>query len=138
MTSDKLTQALVDMLDANKPDPSITVADARSGEEIELPIISVDCSDPEPHSLAMPGVNKIQVAIIFRANLADKSRSVCRGWLDSIEQLINQPEIVRDYITASGNGIQCDYIHLPTFGTRWDESTFEAESRGESFVVRSA
>ena len=55
MTTDKLTNALIAILEPVKPDASITVADARRLEEIDLPTIAVDVGDPEKHSLALPG-----------------------------------------------------------------------------------
>lgn len=139
MTTDKLTQALVDLLDANKPHASLTVTDARSLDDIELPTIAVDCGDPEPHSLAMPGVQRVPVSIVLRAHAGDDAdRPTLKSWADSIEKLINQPETVRDYITASGNGLACHMIQFASGGTSWDQSVFEARFNGDAMTTRTS
>lgn len=138
-TADRLSQALVDLLDANKPHASISVRDGRDSSDIDLPTIAVDCGDPEPHSLAMPGVNRIPVSVVLRMNFGDGvDRSGASSWGDSIEQLLNDPTVVATYITASGNGVRCDYCHIPSAGTRWVDSTFEMSFSGEALVVRTS
>lgn len=134
--TDKLTQALIDLLDANKPHASITVHDGRSLEEVELPLLVVDCGSPEPHSLAMPGVNRIPVQVVLRVHAGDSGDTTVKAWLDTVEKLIYQPDVIRGYITASGNGLQCDMIQFSSSGTRWEERIFEAVFSGEALVVR--
>ena len=140
MTADKLSQSLYDLLDANKPDTSISVRHGRDSNEIEFPCLVVDCGEPQPHSLAMPGVNRIPVSIVLRCNFGDEgmSHEVVSDWADSIEKLVNNPDVLKTYIGASGNGIQCDYIHLASGGSRWEDSTYECVFNGDALVVRTA
>jgi hypothetical protein len=139
MTTDKLTNALIAILDAGKPSASITVADARSLDGIELPTIAVDVADPERHSMAIPGVMKCPVSITLRAHSGeDATRANLTTWADAIEKLINSPTDIRDGITSSGLGIQCDFFKLDGGATRWEETTFEAVFSAEAWVVRTA
>lgn len=139
MTTDKLTNALVAILEAGKPSADITVADARTLDGIELPTIAVDIAEPERHSLAIPGVMKCPVSIVLRAHSGDDAtRANLTTWADAIERLINNPSDIRDGITNSGLGIQCDFFKLDGGATRWEETTFEASFSAEAWVVRTA
>jgi hypothetical protein len=139
MTTDKLTAALMALFETNKPHESITVRDARSFSDVALPEIVVECEKPDIHSAALVGVNKTPVNIILRAHAGDsESRATLTTWARTIEFLIERPEILRDYITASGQGIRCDYVQFPSGGTGWDDKIFEATFSGEAWVVRTA
>ena len=86
MTTDKLTNALIAILEPIKPDASITVVDARAMSGIDLPTIAVDVGDPERHSLAMPGIMKCPVDIALRCHSGDgETRATLKTWADTIE-----------------------------------------------------
>lgn len=139
MTTDKLTNALIAIIDAIKPDASITVVDARGLDDIDLPTIAVDVGDPERHSLAIPGVMKCSVEITLRAHSGDDAdRATLKTWADAIERAINGPEVTRDAITNSGLGLKCDYFQVDGGSTRWEETTFEAAFTAEAWVVRTS
>jgi hypothetical protein len=139
MTTDKLTNALIAILDPVKPDASITVVDARNIAEIDLPTIAVDVGEPERHSLAIPGVMKCPVDITLRAHSGDGvTRATLKTWADTIEKAINGTSTIRDSITASGLGVQCDYFQMNGGSTRWEETTFEAVFTAEAWIVRTA
>jgi hypothetical protein len=113
MTTDKLTNAIIAILEPIKPDASITVADARQLGDIDLPTIAVEVADPERHSLALPGVQKCAVTITLRAHPGDgETRATLKIWADTIEKAINGTSTVRDAITSSGLGVQCDYFQM--------------------------
>lgn len=137
MTTDKLTNALIAILEPIKPDASITVVDARRLLDIDLPTIAVDVGEPERHSLAIPGIMKCPVEITLRAHSGDTAdRATLKTWSDTIEKAINSPSTTRDAISSSGLGIQCDYFQMSGGGTRWEETTFEASFTAEAWVVR--
>lgn len=139
MTTDKLTNALIAILDASKPDASITVADARSLDEVDLPTIAVSIGNPERHSLAVPGVMKCAVEITLRAHSGDDDdRATLTTWADEIEQLINGPDTIRDAISNSGLGLLCYLFKLDGGATEWDETTFQAQFTAESWIVRTS
>ncbi len=139
MTTDKLTNALIAILEPIKPDASITVVDARAMSAIDLPTIAVDVGDPERHSLAIPGVMKCPVDIVLRCHSGDgETRATLNTWADTIEKAINGPNVTRDAITNSGLGIQCDFFQLNGGSTRWEDTTFEAAFSAEAWVVRTS
>jgi hypothetical protein len=139
MTTDKLTNALIALLDANNPDASITIADARALDGIELPTIAVSVGSPERHSLAIPGVIKCAVEITLRAHSGDDAdRETLTTWADDIEQLINAPETIRDAISNSGLGLLCYLFKMDGGETSWEETTFEAKFTAECWIVRTS
>ena len=139
MTTDKLTNALIAILEPAKPDASITVADARGIDEIDLPTIAVDVGDPERHSLALPGVMKCPVEITLRCHTGDgDSRSTLKTWADTIEKAINSPSDMRDSINSSGLGVHCDYFQMDGGSTRWEDTTFEATFTAEAWIQRTS
>lgn len=139
MTTDKLTNALIAILEPIKPDASITVADARAQEAIELPCIAITVNDPERHSLALPGVMKCPVEIVLRAHPGDgETRSTLKSWADTIERAINLPEQIRDDITSAGLDVKCDVFLFDGGSTSWDETTFEATFSAEAWIQRTA
>jgi hypothetical protein len=139
MTTDKLTNALIGIIDAIKPDADITVADGRGLADIDLPCIAISIEEPERHSLAIPGVMKCPLTITLRAHYGDgETRETLTDWADAIEQAINLPSQIRDAITESGEGLQCDFFQTNGGSTQWEESTFEAAFTAEAWVVRTA
>jgi hypothetical protein len=137
MTTDKLSNALVAILEAIKPDAAITVVDARSVDEIDLPTVAVDVAEPEKHSLALPGVMKCPVTITLRAHSGDgKTRDELKTWADTIEKAINSPTGTRDSLTYSGEGILCHYFQMDGGSTRWEDTTFEASFTAEAWIQR--
>lgn len=139
MTTDKLTNALIAILEPIKPDSSITVADARGLDAIDLPTIAVDVGEPERHSLAIPGVMKCAVEITLRAHSGDDAdRATLKTWADTIEKAINGPDAIKAAITNSGLGIQCDFFQMNGGSTRWEETTFEAVFTAEAWIVRTS
>lgn len=139
MTTDKLTNALVALMEAVKPDESLTVADARAIAEIDLPTIAVDVQEPERHSAALPGVMKCPVQIAMRCHSGDDvDRATLKTWADTIERHLNGVNYVRDYITGSGLGIQCDFFQMDGGSTKWEDNVFEATFTAEAWVIRTA
>jgi hypothetical protein len=139
MTTDKLTNALIAILEPIKPDASITVVDACAQADIDLPTIAVDVGEPERHSLAIPGVMKCPVEITLRCHSGDGvTRANLKTWADTIEKSINGPDVVKSAITNSGLGIQCDHFQMNGGATRWEETTFEAAFTAEAWVVRTS
>lgn len=137
MTTDKLTNAIIAILEPVKPDASITVVDARGMEGIDLPTIAVDVGDPERHSLALPGVMKCPVEITLRAHTGDgESRATLKTWADTIEKAINSPSEMRDALTYSGEGFLCHYFQMDGGSTRWEDTTFEASFTAEAWIQR--
>lgn len=139
MTTDKLTNALIAILEPIKPDSSITVVDARSVSEIDLPTIAVDVGEPERHSLALPGVMKCPVEITIRAHTGDgETRATLKTWADAIEQAINGTANVAGLISGSGLGVQCHHFQMDGGSTRWEDTTFEAVFTAEAWIQRTA
>jgi hypothetical protein len=139
MTTDKLTSALIAILEPVKPDSSITVVDARAQADIDLPTIAVDVGEPERHSLAIPGVMKCPVEITMRCHSGDgETHTTLKTWADTIERNLNGQTSVRDAINGTGLGLQCDYFQLDGGSTRWEDTTFEASFTAEAWIVRTA
>lgn len=139
MTTDKLTSALVSLLEAVKPDASLTVVDARSQDPVDLPTIAVSIEKPEGHSSALPGVQKCPVTITLRVHSGDnESRATLVTWADSIEQKMNDPQAIKNAINGGGFGLQCDHWKYEGGSTQWNETVFEAELSAEAWVVRTS
>ena len=139
MTTDKLTNALIAILEPVKPDASITVVDARAMDDIDLPTIAVDVGDPERHSLALPGVMKCPVEITLRCHSGDgETRATLKTWADTIERNINGTANVASLISGTGLGVQCDFFQMDGGSTRWEDATFEAVFTAEAWVVRTS
>ena len=139
MTTDKLTSALVAIIEAIKPDDDITVRDARSMGEIDLPTIAIDVKAPEKHSLAMPGVMKCGFDIIMRCHGGDDdSRATITSWANTLEQELNEPSEIRDAVTNEAAGMTCHFIQVEGGSTKWDDTTMETTFSGEAWIVRTA
>lgn len=138
MTTDKLTNALIGLLTPIAPD-DVPVVDARMQTEKTLPQIAVSVGEPEPHSSAMPGVQKCPVTITLEAHPGDgQTRETLTEWADSIEQALNEPDTVKDAITESDEGLQCDFWFYHGGTPTWDGSTFQADVTAEAWVVRTS
>lgn len=138
MTTDKLTNALIGILTPVAPD-DVPVVDARMQTEKTLPQIAVSVEDPEPHSAAMPGVQKCAVTVTIEAHPGDgESRATLKTWADAIEQALNDPAEVKFSITSSGQGLQCDFWRFFGGAPTWDGSTFQAEITAEAWIVRTS
>jgi len=139
MTTDKLTNALIALLEPVKPDASITVVDARAISDIDMPTIAVDVGEPERHSLALPGVMKCPVEITLRAHSGDgETRATLKTWADTIERNINGTTNVASLISGTGLGVQCDFFQMDGGSTRWEETTFEAVFTAEAWIQRTS
>ena len=58
-TSQRLKLAIIAALDANSPNATISIVDAKNRDDIELPVLAVDIESVEAHSETLPIVERI-------------------------------------------------------------------------------
>jgi hypothetical protein len=88
-TTQRIKDALIVLLDDNKPDESISVVDARQRVEIELPVLAVDVTGTAAHSVALSMVTQAEVQITLRHHSGDEAEADIPAWIDCIESLLH-------------------------------------------------
>ena len=119
-TSQRLKLSFIETLDREKPDPNISVVDAKARAVFELPLIAIDIASVEPHSQALQHVERIGIVAVLRVHAGDDDD--IDSWIDQIESTLTD---VSEMKSAMGGMVK---VYSWTYGgssQEWDESILE-------------
>lgn len=130
-TSQRIKLSLIAVLDAAKPDESITVVDAKQRIELALPLLAVDVISTTAHSEALQNVEKIELVATLRVHSGDNED--IDGWIDQIETALTDvsflkaatSDLVKVYAWTYSGSVQ-----------EWDESVLEVSFTVETMCSR--
>jgi hypothetical protein len=88
-TTQRIKDALIELLSDNKPDESISVVDARQRAEIELPVLAVDVVGAAALSTTLSMVTQAEAQITLRHHSGDEDDADIPTWIDCIESLFH-------------------------------------------------
>jgi hypothetical protein len=132
-TSQRLKNAVILALENNNPDPSIAIVDAKVRLDIELPVLAVDVESVTAHSEALQDVERVKIAVTFRAHIGDEQPGTVDGWIDSIEAILSN----EDQMKIIGSGLLRMFSFVYDGSTQdWDESIIEITFSAESLCAR--
>jgi hypothetical protein len=132
-TAQRLKSAVIDYLDEVKPDESIAVSDANARAEIAPPVIAVDVSGVEPHSVVLAHVQRCTLEVTLRAHSGDEDEADIDSWIDQIESALNDPTSLK---SLCSDRIRIDHWLYQGSEQDWDESTLEVKFSVECLCVR--
>lgn len=132
-TSQRLKTAILSVLETNKPDESISIADAKSRAGIELPVLAVDIESAAAHSEALQVVERVRVVTTLRVHVGDEEDGTIDDWIDQVEAILAD----EDGIKESGDGLLRIFSFVYEGSTQnWDESILEVTFSAESLCAR--
>lgn len=130
-TSQRIKLSLIAVLDAAKPDESITVVDAKQRSELALPLLAVDVISTTAHSEALQNVEKIELVATLRVHSGDNED--IDGWIDQIETALTDVSFLK---AATSDLVK---VYAWTFSgsvQEWDESILEVSFNIETMCSR--
>jgi hypothetical protein len=130
-TSQRIKLSLIAILEASKPDESISVVDAKQRNELALPLLAVDVTSATAHSEALQNVERIELTATLRIHAGDDED--IDGWIDQIETILNDvsfmkaatSDLVKVYAWTYSGSVQ-----------EWDESILEVAFSIETLCSR--
>ena len=130
-TSQRIKLSLIAILEASKPDESISVVDANQRNELALPLLAVDVTSATAHSEALQTVERIELTATLRVHAGDDEDT--DGWIDQIETILNDvsfmkaatSDLVKVYSWTYSGSVQ-----------EWDESILEVAFSIETLCSR--
>jgi uncharacterized protein (DUF2344 family) len=132
-TSQRLKAAIITALQANSPDPAISIVDAKIREEIQLPVLAVDIESVEPHSEALQDVERIAAVATLRIHIGDEEPGTLEGWTDSLEAIFADEELIKN----EGQSLLKIFSFVYQGSVQaWDENILEITFSAESLCAR--
>jgi hypothetical protein len=130
-TSQRIKLSLIAVLEASKPDESISVVDAKQRNELALPLLAVDVTSAAAHSEALQNVERIELTATLRVHAGDDED--IEAWIDQIETILNDvsfmkaatSDLVKVYSWTYSGSVQ-----------EWDESILEVAFSIETLCSR--
>ena len=130
-TSQRIKLSLIAVLNAAKPDESITVVDAKQRGELSLPLLAVDVTSTTAHSEALQNVERIELTATLRVHSGDDED--IDAWVDQIETVLTDvsfmkaatSDLVKVYAWTYSGSVQ-----------EWDESVLEVSFTIETLCSR--
>lgn len=130
-TSQRIKLSLIAVLNAAKPDESITVVDAKQRGELALPLLAVDVTSTTAHSEALQNVERIELTATLRVHSGDDED--IDAWVDQIETVLTDvsfmkaatSDLVKVYSWTYSGSVQ-----------EWDESVLEVSFTIETLCSR--
>ena len=92
-TSQRIKLSLIAVLNAAKPDESITVVDAKQRGELSLPLLAVDVTSTTAHSEALQNVERIELTATLRVHSGDDED--IDAWVDQIETVLTDVSFMK-------------------------------------------
>lgn len=132
--SQQIKTAVIDYLSECGLDESISIVDADSRAEIELPVLAVDVPSIEAHSTALSMVHRADVELTLRSHVGDDSESDVLAWSDQIESALHDSSGLAAVFSDAALT-----VYEWTYGgskTEWDESTSEVTFTASVLVQR--
>jgi hypothetical protein len=130
-TSQRIKLSLIAVLEASKPDESISVVDAKQRGELALPLIAVDVSAAAAHSEALQTVERIELTATLRIHAGDDED--IDGWIDQIETILTDVSFMKE---ATSDLVK---VYAWTYSgsvQEWDESILEVSFSIETMCSR--
>jgi hypothetical protein len=130
-TSQRIKLSLIAVLEASKPDESITVVDAKQRGELALPLLAVDVTDDAAHSEALQHVKRIELTATLRVHAGDDED--IDGWIDQIETILTDVSFIK---AATSDLVK---VYAWTYSgsvQEWDESILEVSFSIETLCSR--
>jgi hypothetical protein len=130
-TSQRIKLSLIAVLEASKPDESISVVDAKQRGELALPLLAVDVTSSAAHSEALQTVERIELTATLRVHAGDDED--IDGWIDQIETILTDVsfmkaatiDLLKVYAWTYSGSVQ-----------EWDESILEVAFSIETLCSR--
>lgn len=130
-TSQRIKISLISVLDANKPDESITVVDAKQRSELALPLLAVEVTAASAHSEALQNVERIELTATLRIHAGDDED--IDPWIDQIETILTDVSFMKD---ATSNLVKVYSWVYSGSVQEWDESILEVSFSVETLCSR--
>lgn len=130
-TSQRIKLSLIAVLDAAKPDESITVVDAKQRGELALPLLAVDVIAATAHSEALQNVERVELTATLRVHAGDDED--IDGWIDQIETILTDVSFIK---AATSDLVK---VYAWTYSgsvQEWDESILEVSFTIETMCSR--
>jgi hypothetical protein len=130
-TSQRIKLSLIAVLEASKPDESISVVDAKQRGELALPLLAVDVTAATAHSEALQHVERIELTATLRIHAGDDEDT--EGWIDQIETILTDVSFIK---TATSDLVK---VYAWTYSgsvQEWDESILEVSFSVETLCSR--
>lgn len=131
-TSQHLKLATIAALDANTPDNSITIVDAKTRAMIELPTLSVDVTSVAAHSEALQHVEAVNLSIVLRLHTGDEDEQNIDNWIDQIETILSDAS----YMKSIGDSLKVYSWVYQGSSQEWDENILEVEFTADALCSR--
>jgi hypothetical protein len=130
-TSQRIKLSLIAVLEASKPDESISVVDAKQRGELALPLIAVDVTSATAHSEALQNVERIELTATLRVHAGDDED--IDAWIDQIETILTDVSFMK----AATSDLVKVYSWTYSGSTQeWDESVLEVSFSIETLCTR--
>lgn len=130
-TSQRIKISLISVLDANKPDESIAVVDAKQRGELALPLLAVEVTAASAHSEALQNVERIELTATLRIHAGDDED--IDPWIDQIETILTDVSFMKD---ATSNLVKVYSWVYSGSVQEWDESILEVSFSVETLCSR--
>lgn len=132
--SQQIKAAVIEYLNECTFDESISVVDADSRAQLDLPILAVDISSMDAHSQALSMVHRAEVEIILRSHTGDDTEADVLAWSDQVESALHDSSALAAIFSDASLT-----IYEWTYGgstTDWDEATSEVTFTASVLVQR--
>lgn len=130
-TSQRIKISLISVLDANKPDESIVVVDAKQRGELALPLLAVEVTAVTAHSEALQNVERIELTATLRIHAGDDED--IDPWIDQIETILTDVSFMKD---ATSSLVKVYSWVYSGSVQEWDESILEVSFSVETLCSR--
>jgi hypothetical protein len=130
-TSQRIKISLISVLDANKPDESIAVVDAKQRGELALPLLAVEVTAASAHSEALQNVERIELTATLRIHAGDDED--IDPWIDQIETILIDVSFMKN---ATSNLVKVYSWVYSGSVQEWDESILEVSFSVETLCSR--
>lgn len=130
-TSQRIKISLISVLDANKPDESIAVVDAKQRGELALPLLAVEVTAASAHSEALQNVERIELTATLRIHAGDDED--IDPWIDQIETILTDVSFMKN---ATSNLVKVYSWVYSGSVQEWDESILEVSFSVETLCSR--
>jgi hypothetical protein len=128
-----LKSILIDYLTQHKPTADIEVIDAKRLDLATLPTIAIEVTNESAHSQALWNVINCQVSILYRVHAGDVDQSELDDHLETIEQVIQDPN---DMIVLGDESSLVIFNWLYQGSTQnWNDSMIDTVFSAECIVT---
>lgn len=131
-TTKRLKNGLVDLLELRKPDSGITVLDAQSFDETQLPCLVVDVPSVTNYSEKLMDVQRITVEITLCIHSGDDTSSA-EDWIEAVEVLIRDRSFMEQ---VAGEGLKVYHWNYQGSSQEWSGEVQYTRFQAEVLAAR--